>query len=535
MSNSNLRDISIDKILQSVNEEVEREKCGVTIEKAGDLSLNFERFDTEKKFHYKDIYELNDFLQYHNEDFIYYAYKAILGREPDDEGLQYYLRLYQKGELEKISIIGKIRYSAEGKKNNIKINGLFIPYILSELYKINFIGYFIRFITVILTLPIIIKNLSAVERYSLVNIEEIKKRHNSLLNKLELYISKAETNFSNFEFYKVDYSELDLKADKTYLDEELQLKADKKELELKPDKKDLELKADKTEVNTKADKEELKLKADKTEFNLYLKTVDYARDYLKIVQKDLTNLIEEAKKRLPETLTSEETTHIIQAETNFYDFMYAAFEDSFRGSRDVIRQRLKVYIPYIEKLSEDKESLNILDIGSGRGEWLQLLKEQGYSPKGLDINRIFVEYCKNAGLDVNEGNAINYLQSLPDNSVSVITGFHIVEHLVLKDLITLFDEVKRALKPGGMVVFETPNPENIIVGSCNFYLDPTHKNPIPPETLKFLVKYTGFVDVDILRLNDGNFVPDAIDNEDIRNIFFWFKISQNYAVVGYKN
>lgn len=533
MSDNNIKEISIDKILKSIHEEVESKKrdgfsIPVYSKKFQDILLNFDRFDIEKRFNYKESYELNDFLQFHNEEFIIYAYRGILGREPDAAGLRHYLDLYKTGRLDKITILGRLLYSAEAKKKNIKINGLFIPYILSELYQIKFIGYFIRLITAILTLPVLIKNLSELERHTLFQTEDIKRKHNNLLDNLEV-------NITNLEFNKADYSVVEFKADKGYLDEQLQLKADKSELELKADKKEVELKADKLYVDSKANKEELKLKADRNEFNLYLKTIDYASQYIKLAQKDLTSLIQEAKKRLPQTLTPEEIKRITEAESDFYDSIYAAFEDNFRGSRELIRSRLMVYIPYIEKLSSDKESLNILDIGSGRGEWLQLLKELGYSPKGLDINRIFVEYCKNAGLDVNEGNALNYLQSLPDNSVSVITGFHIVEHLELKELIMLFDEIKRVLKQEGMVIFETPNPENIIVGSCNFYLDPTHRNPIPPETLKFLVKYSGFIDIDVLRLNDANFVPAADDNEDIRHIAFKFNMSQDYAVIGYKN
>jgi len=117
-------------------------------------------------------------------------------------------------------------------------------------------------------------------------------------------------------------------------------------------------------------------------------------------------------------------------------------------------------------------------------------------------------FLQNRNLPVIESDVMAYLNSLADSSVGVITGFHIVEHLPFETLVSLLRETLRVLEPGGLVIFETPNPENVRVGACNFWTDPTHLKPIFPETLKFLLEYQGFVGVELLGLPTG--LPDPL-------------------------
>jgi O-antigen chain-terminating methyltransferase len=110
--------------------------------------------------------------------------------------------------------------------------------------------------------------------------------------------------------------------------------------------------------------------------------------------------------------------------------------------------------------------------------------------------------CRQHGLPVIESDAVAYLQSRPASSLGAVTGFHIIEHLPFPVLIQLLDETVRVLQPGGLAIFETPNPQNILVGSCNFYADPTHRNPLFPGTVKFLAENRGLVDVHIKELTE---------------------------------
>jgi len=204
----------------------------------------------------------------------------------------------------------------------------------------------------------------------------------------------------------------------------------------------------------------------------------------------------------PQSFTKTESRSPEEQHSHLLDAFYVAFEDHFRGSSEIILERLKVYLPVIEKANIGNHVSPILDVGCGRGEWLELLKSSGYTAKGLDINTVMLEQCKAKGFEVLESDVIEYLQSLPDNSLGAVTGFHIIEHLPFQVLVRLVDETLRVLRSGGLAIFESPNPENIIVGSCNFYTDPTHINPLVPATVKFLFEQRGFSSVELLRLRE---------------------------------
>src|SRR3989338_3320890 len=218
------------------------------------------------------------------------------------------------------------------------------------------------------------------------------------------------------------------------------------------------------------------------------------------------------------------------------DLLYTRLVDAFRGTRQLIKERAMVYLPVIFQANIGSKDSPILDIGCGRGEWLELLKEKGYVAYGLDNNRVTIEQCKEKGFAVVEGEAIDYLRSIPNESVGAVTGFHIIEHLPFETVIQLLDETLLVLKPGGIAIFETPNPQNILVGSCNFYLDPTHRNPLPSPMIKFFAEARGLSRVEIWNLHPHPLAA-GIDNEIGKlpeQIIEYFYGPQDYAVIGYK-
>ncbi len=252
-------------------------------------------------------------------------------------------------------------------------------------------------------------------------------------------------------------------------------------------------------------------------------------------QKRLTTMfLDDARKRLSETFTKDELENFFNEEKHVLDAFYVAFEDEFRGSREDIYERLKVYIPILEAANVDREA-QILDVGCGRGEWLELLNSFGYKAKGIDLNRVMLEQCQVKGLEVTESDVVQYLQSLPDGSLGVVTGFHIIEHLSFNELMKLLSETWRVLKQGGMAIFETPNPHNLLVGCNNFYIDPTHRNPLPSELTRFLLEYIGFSSVEIVNLHPFNDEVKLKGTEEVIQRFNdCFYGSQDYAVVGIK-
>jgi O-antigen chain-terminating methyltransferase len=217
------------------------------------------------------------------------------------------------------------------------------------------------------------------------------------------------------------------------------------------------------------------------------------------------------------------------------DSFYVEFEGMFRGTREDIQNRLKVYLPYVAPMSGDG-SARVVDIGCGRGEWLELLSQQGIKALGIDLNSDMVETCRERGLQAECGDAVAWLRAQPEGSLAAVTGFHIIEHLPFETLIALFDAALHALRPDGFVIFETPNPENVSVGSCNFYYDPTHRHPLVPVVIDFMARQRGFVRAEILRLHP---YPEELqvkeDSEAARRINKLFYGPQDFAVMAWKS
>jgi SAM-dependent methyltransferase len=248
----------------------------------------------------------------------------------------------------------------------------------------------------------------------------------------------------------------------------------------------------------------------------------------------LAGVLEETRKRLSAPLDRERLQTIADEESHTLDAFYASFDEQFRGSREEIKGRLRTYLPIIAKNGVGTEPMPILDVGCGRGEWLEVLKEEQLRATGVDSNRILVAQCGNRGLEVVEEDLMDHLQHLPDASLGAVTGFHIIEHLPIETLVRFLNETVRVLKPGGVVIFETPNPENVLVGSCNFYFDPTHRNPLPSQVMKFLVESKGFVGVEILKLNPSDEAPIAGDSEIVNRFNEYFYGPMDYAVIGWR-
>jgi SAM-dependent methyltransferase len=188
-------------------------------------------------------------------------------------------------------------------------------------------------------------------------------------------------------------------------------------------------------------------------------------------------------------------------QSHLLDPLYLSFEDRYRGTRDDIKTRQSVYLEQVTECVAATGGGMVVDIGCGRGEWLELLANSGIAGRGYDLNRIAVEESRSRGLDVVLADAIEAFSGLPAESCSVITAFHIIEHLPFEVLVRLIDHSLRVLRPGGLLIFETPNPDNLVVAADRFYLDPTHRNPLPSELTSYLLESRGFDRVEIRPLH----------------------------------
>ena len=212
------------------------------------------------------------------------------------------------------------------------------------------------------------------------------------------------------------------------------------------------------------------------------------------------------------------------------DNFYKAFEDQFRGSRELIKGRLRAYQPFLENLRTIDPNGQALDLGC---EWLEILGDLKIQASGIDLDDGMLSDCRKLGLNVEQGNALTKLSQQADNSLVLISGFHLAEHLSNADLQTLIQESHRTLKPGGLLILETPNTENITVATINFYFDPSHLRPIPAKLLQFLTLHIGFARSKIIGLQES---ADLRDSKQAPSLFQVLnEVSPDYAVIAQKS
>ncbi len=214
-----------------------------------------------------------------------------------------------------------------------------------------------------------------------------------------------------------------------------------------------------------------------------------------------------------------------------FDELYLQFEDRFRGTRDSVRERQRAYLPRLREAGAGTPARPVLDLGAGRGEFLELLREEGLAARGVDASGAMVAQCRAAGLDCTEADALSHLAAQPDGSLGAVTGFHIIEHLPFKVMVRIMDEALRALAPGGLLVLETPNPANLLTASRYFHLDPTHRNPLPFETVAMVAEARGFPDPLILQLHPMTARFPGTDRQLAGALDQIFHGPQDYALV----
>jgi O-antigen chain-terminating methyltransferase len=177
------------------------------------------------------------------------------------------------------------------------------------------------------------------------------------------------------------------------------------------------------------------------------------------------------------------------AEQAAADSAYVAFENRYRGSREEIRERLSSYVELFRDLGP------VVDLGCGRGEFLDLLKERGIAASGVDGNAALVRECKDRGLDVMEGDLLAVLRSQSDASLGGVFAAQVAEHLPPGVLQEMVRQSHRVLRPGGLLVLETVNPRSVLAFLEIYNRDLTHERPLHPDTLSFLAAAAGFSDV----------------------------------------
>ncbi len=173
---------------------------------------------------------------------------------------------------------------------------------------------------------------------------------------------------------------------------------------------------------------------------------------------------------------------------------YLELERRYRGTEEEIGERISIYLPWLAERSP------VLDLGCGRGESLALLRAKGIAGRGVDSSARMVDLCRDRGLEAEVGDLFGHLAGLPEGQLGAIVSFHVIEHLPPESLDRLVRLAYRALRPGGALILETPNPLSLVVAARNFWLDPTHRRPVHPESLKLHYELAGFDPIERLDL-----------------------------------
>jgi O-antigen chain-terminating methyltransferase len=169
----------------------------------------------------------------------------------------------------------------------------------------------------------------------------------------------------------------------------------------------------------------------------------------------------------------------------------AAFEDVFRGSHDQLRDHYREVAALLAGRSP------VVDIGCGRGEFLELLDDLGIQAHGVEIDPALVEECRDRGLDAEVADCIAHLESLADGSLGGLSAIQVIEHLTAQQQVDLVRLAHSKLEPGGIALVETVNPTSVSALAQLFYIDPTHARPVHPSYLQFLFAQAGFQRVDV--------------------------------------
>lgn len=453
MLKSSSSDIDVERIMYDIREAVTTQHGGTQTNKssvpavfsADYTSPNGDSFQLQPRFEPKpdNSYHVNDLLRFHGIDFLRNAHLALLSREPDAAGMVHYMEALSSGRFNKVDILRSLHASPEGRRNNVRLDGLALPVAVRRLGRLPGIGYIVRLMIAILRLPRLVQHQNQFEFYLWSQLQRMVDHQNQ---------SSREATEALMELMQ-------------------------------------------------------------------------RHEALSTRQTEFGNSIEARLAELEHDLKS------LTSEDHLPDGFYALFEDRFRGEREEVQRRLEVYLPL---LTEARVTNGVLDLGCGRGEWLRLLSSKDIECQGVDCNRVFVAECRAAGLNVSEADVLAHLRGVPANSLNVVTSFHLVEHLRFKVLLELLDEIHRTLKFGGLIILETPNPENFMVGSCCFYTDPTHRNPIPSQTLEFLLESRGFVDMKIWKLRPWEDAKLKGDSELIRRFNEYFYSAPDYAIIAKK-
>jgi 2-polyprenyl-3-methyl-5-hydroxy-6-metoxy-1,4-benzoquinol methylase len=477
----------------------------------------------------KQQYHINELLAFQGTNYIRACYLALLEREPDEEGAKYYLDALENGWISKTNIIYHIKILPEGKLYNKKIKGLFWQRIICFFERRRPLRVFGRVLSSGPNLRVSIEKQDAL-------INRLNDRFESFANEVILSSTRNMDNFVSIQNHlNQGFSQRmpEIIAEEVSgIEKHFQALLDEKHSEL--------------DNLTSSQNDKVAVFGARLDqlFDSVTEMGNGFRRDLKVVRDELDKMSEELKTINEKHLAFEESLKSnidsrqkkqnieVQAEDDFY----FKFQEEFIKD-EAIFEVAESYLPMVQSSLQEMESLDagfFLDIGCGSGILLEVLEREGIVCKGVEISNMQLELCRSKGLDVEEIDALEYVESLADESLTGVAMIQVAEHLEFEYLRNLFDQINKKMLPGAIMLIETVNPYSLVTLS-RFWLDFSHRNPLPPEGLKFLVQYSGFRDCEIQMLREingnSNLSHSRFSGEPIDDVIYGFS---DYLVKGYK-
>lgn len=269
-----------------------------------------------------------------------------------------------------------------------------------------------------------------------------------------------------------------------------------------------------------------RLSAETRDAALLIKTFTGLREKL----TRLLDLLEERKDPSPKLVT--------ELLSPLDDWRYTAFENRYRGDAENVRRQQESYLDYFP------EKGKIMDLGCGRGEFLELLEDRGREAEGVDISRQMIDICRDKGLTCERADLLEKLSASPDNALSGVFSSQVVEHLPPTYLQRLVETIYAKLRPAGTVILETVNPLSVFALVQIYFLDMTHQQPLHPQALRFLLENAGFERIEIrydspltkeaLQSLPAGDEIDEVLNRNFEKLNDLLYAPANYAVIGVK-
>ena len=440
----------------------------------------------------KKIVSVKDLLKYQEQkEFIEVIYSSILQRKPDEGARINCQKALRERDTTKIQLIYEIANSEEAKRKNIKVAGLKIFYwyegIKAKIFSIPVLGSCIRWIIALIFLKRRMDDIYTHIRNMTYYQQKVQEELASTVNTLQE--ERARFNY---------FIEEVKKQQRAVSEELIKLNA--------------EFKQAKTQTNIETEKINEKI----------TETVTTVTKIQEIIMESW----EEKQKRERKRIKNQER----------FNQIYVDYKEKLMPiTRENAKNERKIYLDYLLKQLEgaERRSLKIIDVGCGKGEWLELLSDAGFFPVGVDNNPKTINQILQANKKINIicQDALEFLQEQGEETADVITSFHMIEHMKSDELFDFLDACKRTLRKGGLLLFATPNPRNLLIATEIFYMDFTHRKPIPMELLEFYLQEWGFHILDKISARPLEYFPMEYKEDDpVSHMAYRFNMEQEYAI-----